>query len=77
MEPKFNVPVEDMLEDARTTQALFVEDKAAFIAKDTDFSDPFAQDWMDNSIETSEGWETAETRQDQQQQETGSKSLSF
>src|SRR5688500_17422919 len=65
----YNVETVDMLEDARTTQAIYVEDQAAFAALDPDFTVAFAAVFL-TSIEASEEQETAETREDQQQQET-------
>ena len=69
MPQNFSVPAADMLQDGRTMQALFLDDKAEFIALDDQFDDPFAADWLE-SIDTSDGVETAETREDEQMQKT-------
>ena len=69
MPNNFNVPATEMLEDARTKRLLFIGDKAAFVAIDPDFADPFEADWL-AAIVQGEGVETAENRMDRQMDET-------
>lgn len=69
MSRNFSVPVADMLQKSRTVQAIFELDKALFAAINAELDDPFANDWLE-SIIASESTESAETRQDQQMQET-------
>lgn len=65
----YNMPDADMFQRSRTKRQHFIDHKAAFVALDPDFDDPYAGDWLD-SIEASESTDTAETRDDEGQQET-------
>src|SRR4051812_13229341 len=65
----YNMADAVMFQKSRTKRQHFINHKAAFVAFDADFDDPFADDWQD-AIEASEGFETAETRDDGGQQET-------
>lgn len=69
MNRNYNLPDTDMFSTGRTHRGHFITYKPSFIAFDPDFNDPFEANWL-TSIEASEGWETAETRDDQLQQET-------
>ncbi|MES2621678.1 MAG: carboxypeptidase-like regulatory domain-containing protein [Bacteroidota bacterium] len=65
----YNMPDADMFQGSRTKRQHFIDHKADFVGLDVDFDDPQADDWLD-SIEASEGTDTAETRDDEGQQET-------
>ena len=69
MAHSFSVPAADMLQEARTMQAIFIQDKTTFKDFDGSFDDPFADDWL-TSIDTADAAETAETRLDEQKLET-------
>lgn len=65
----YNMPDTEMFSTGRTHRGHFITYKPQFMAFDPDFNDPFEANWL-LSIEASEGYETAETRDDQLQQET-------
>ena len=69
MNRNYNMPDADMFSTGRTHRGHFITYKAQFIALDPMFNDPYKDNWL-ASIEASEGFETAETRDDQLQQET-------
>ena len=69
MTRNYNSADTDMFSTGRTHRGHFITYKPSFIAFDPDFNDPFETNWL-LSIEASEGYETAETRDDQLQQET-------
>jgi hypothetical protein len=69
MNRNFNSPDATMFSTGRTHRGHFGTYKAQFIAFSALFDDPFEADWL-TSIEASEAYETAETRDDQLQQET-------
>jgi hypothetical protein len=69
MNRNYNSPDADMFSTGRTHRGHFGTYKPDFIAFSTLFNDPFEADWL-VSIEASEAYETAETRDDQLQQET-------
>jgi hypothetical protein len=51
----------DMFQRSRTKRQHFIDNKAAFVAFDADFDDPYDADWL-ASIEASEAFESADTR---------------
>lgn len=69
MNRNYNMPDATMFSTGRTHRGHFSTYKTDFINLDPDFNDPFEANWL-TSIEASEGYETAETRDDQLQQET-------
>ena len=69
MTRNYNFPDAEMFQTGRTHRAHFGTYKPDFIAFSLLFNDPFDADWL-VSIEASEAYETAETRDDQLQQET-------
>lgn len=69
MTRNYNSADTDMFSTGRTHRAHFITYKTDFVGFSTLFDDPFEADWL-TSIEASEGYETAETRDDQLQQET-------
>ncbi|MGE0635552.1 MAG: carboxypeptidase regulatory-like domain-containing protein [Bacteroidia bacterium] len=69
MNRNYNLPDADMFSTGRTHRGHFGIYKTDFINFSTLFDDPFEANWL-TSIEASEAYETAETRDDQLQQET-------
>jgi len=69
MNRNYNMPDTDMFSVGRTHRALFITYKTEFTTFNPFFNDPYDAQWL-ASIEVSEAWETAETRDDQLQQET-------
>jgi hypothetical protein len=69
MNRNYNSADTDMFSTSDTHRLHFITYKADFITLDPDFNDPFETDWL-ASIDASEGYETAETRDDQLQQES-------
>jgi hypothetical protein len=65
----FNIPDDDMIQDARVKRASFEEDKADFVSFDPDFADPFSANFNTN-INLAEATDDDETVTDQQQQLT-------
>lgn len=59
----------DMFQYSRTYRQHFINHQASFSALDPDFNAPYAENWL-AAVEASESQETAETRDDQLQQET-------
>jgi|GEM_PF-1262192 len=69
MARNFNMSAAKMFTTGRTHRGHFITYKADFIALDTDFNDPFETNWL-ASIEASEAYENAETRDDKLEKET-------
>lgn len=68
---KFTIADPDMLEDSRTTHALFTEDLPAFNAFDASFDTIFADEWL-ATIDAGDGAPTDELYRDQLQIKTAS-----
>ena len=60
----YNIADPEMYEAAKTKRGFFIEDKAAFISFDADFTDPFAADWL-TQITDAEAMPQDETLDDQ------------
>jgi len=65
----FSITDPEMIQDARTKHASFLEDKTDFVVFDPDFDDPFAADYL-AEIDAAEAMPDDETILDQQQQLT-------